>query len=215
MDLFQENVIVTATSFNVQIFSQLWLSRNDIVTPDEFDRGTSVFTPPMVHIDIPRQFALIILQDRLQFVPTCDEEHKSRLIAERIGRLVELLPHTPYSAAGLNFIWHLRPRAPLTISAIGRNLFFRENTPIAREFNVEDAKFGGYYSKNAIGFRLKLSTAPVDIKHGEELVEEVIQFSFNYHLGSTDYIDIRAALNRWDEAKAHSLRLAGEIEEAL
>ena len=212
MELFQENVIITG-HWNVPLISQIWLADHNIVSREEFLAAQSIFTPPMVQIATP-QFQLLVLEERLQFTPSCEELYKAQLIIDRVGSLVNWLPETPYTGLGINFVWHYRPSAPATISSVGRRLFFKEDSPLAREFNTDDAKFGGYYSKNTLGFRLKLSTAPVDVQRTDRPTEEVVQFSFNYHLSSAIHHEIHRALGLWTDAKAHSVALTEAIEEA-
>jgi hypothetical protein len=213
MELFQENVIVTANTFNVSLVSQLWLVNNRIVLEEEFV-GSAMFTLGLVHVTTPR-FSLLVIPNQVQFMPIGDEDGKQQLILERLGGFINLLPHTPYTALGVNFIWHYKPPENTTVAAIGRRFFFKENTPFVRAFDSDDAKFGAYFSKDVLGFRLKLSTTPVDVKHGDERVAEVLQFSFNYHLDSHNTREIHDALDRWHRAKEHSIALVNEFEAAL
>lgn len=213
MDLFLENVVVTANNFNITLVTQLWLVDHGIVLRDEFI-GPQVFTPALVQVTTP-QFQFLAIQNQIQFTLTGEEEQKQQLIDDRLGQFVSLLPHTPFTALGINFIWHFKPSEDTTVAAIGRRLFFRNDTPFAKAFDSPDAKFGAYYSKDALGFRLKLSTAPVDMRRDDRPTEEVIQFSFNYHLESKNAAEIREALKRWHDAKQHSMALINEIEAGL
>ena len=132
MDLFQENVIVTG-HWNIPLLSQVWLADHDIVLREEFLPGQSIFTPAMIQVGT-LEFGLFAIEDRIQFAPTC-EDAKGRLIAEHWGCLVELLPQTPYTGVGLNFIWHYRPSGTATISSTGRRLFFKR-THFSQESSI-------------------------------------------------------------------------------
>lgn len=215
MQLHHENAIVTANNFNVMLVSQVWLINNGIVNVDEFNPPACVFTPPLVHVTTD-DFGLLLMEGRLQFTPTCNEEAKQPLLIDRLGRFITTLPHTPYSGLGLNFVWHWQPNEAHTIQSVGRRLFFHPDTPLANEFNTDDATFGSYFSKNFAGFRLKLSIAPVDVvRHdaqAEASGEEVMQFAFNYHLSSSNANELSNALAQWDAVKAHSRQIVEAIE---
>lgn len=212
MNLFQENAIVTAQNFNVTLLSQLWLIKNGIIAEEELDGTKSIFTPPMVHVITPR-FALLAVEDRIQFTPFV-ETGKGELVSNRLGRIVELLPHTPYTAAGLNFIWHYVPKNE-TVSSIGRRLFLREGTAIAKVFEGNDAKFGGYFSKDVLGFRMKFMVMPAEVRLPGQSEQDIIQFSFNYHFESSNYLDICEALRKWDRAQQDSRDLISAVETSL
>jgi hypothetical protein len=217
MELFQENVIVTANNFNVMLVNPIWLDEHGIVRRDEILPDQYAFTPPLVQI-ATNDFGFLLMENRLQFVLTCEEERKQALIVERVGGFVGLLPHTPYSGLGLNFTWHYQPQQANAISHIGRQLFFKPDTPLAHEFDSDDAKFGAYYSKNVLGFRLKLSALPVDaarIDIPDQPAVELLQFAFNYHFASQSAADIQRALENWSAAKEHSSALINEIEATL
>lgn len=214
MDLFIENLIVTANNFNVTLVTQLWLVNNRIVLENEFV-NPAMFTPGLVQVTSPK-FQLLVIPNQVQFTPTCEEAEKQQLIVDRLGEFINLLPHTPYTALGVNFVWHYKPPDNSSVAKIGRRLFFKEGTPLARAFATDDAKYGAYFSKDAIGFRLNLSTTPVDhLRHGAERADDILQFAFNYHLDSSNAQEIHDALCRWREAKDHSIGLINEIEGAL
>src|SRR5258707_9842242 len=101
MPLISENVVVTANQFNPTIVTQLWLVQNGILTADE---GPGIYVPGFVQVKA-REFELLVLLDRLQFVPTSEPGKRAELVAEKVGTIVRTLPHTPYVAAGLNFVW--------------------------------------------------------------------------------------------------------------
>lgn len=214
MELFQENVIVTANNFNVTLITQLWLVEVGVALRDEFLEG-STFSPAFVKFDTPG-FQFLALQNQIQFQLKGSEDDKQRLVTERLGRFVTSLPHTPYTARGVNFLWHYRPDDPARIPEIGRRLFFKNNTPFAHLLESDDAKFGAYYSKDVLGFRLKLSTAPVDITPPSgQPGHEAIQLNFNYHRNAKNSKEISDSLLMWSEAKQHSQSLADAIEAAI
>jgi hypothetical protein len=213
MDLFQENVIVTASNFNVTLISQVWLIDNGIVRRDEFS-DAMIFTPAIVQFQTPH-FDFLAIPTQLQFEPKGTDEEKQKIIVERLGKFVQTLPHTPYTAMGVNFTWHYKPAPPKTVAQVSRSAFFKSDAKFAKFFSSHDAKFGAYYSKDELGFRLRLNIGPIDIPRPDEAPEEAIQLAFNYHLDANREEDIRSAMERWSRAKQHSTELANEIEKSL
>lgn len=214
VELANANVVIVAHQFNPSVIGQLWLVENQIVGRDDFRQGC-VFTDLMVHV-ISREFALFVAPEQLQFVPLVPIEEQQSLISLRLGHLIETLPHTPYSAVGLNFTWHVRPESA-DMGSFSRRMFFAESKSLFQAFDVEDARFGGYLSKNALGGRLKLDVKPVTTG-SENDRQELMQFAFNLHgdVGRSEKSveSIRQMLNCWDEARAETEKIMASVEGA-
>lgn len=215
LNLANANVVIAAQHFNPSIVNQLWLVDNEIVGRDDFQQGC-IFTDMMVHI-VSREFALLVAMEQLQFVPFVETEHQQELILSRLGHLIETLPHTPYSAAGLNFTWHLKPEAG-DVRQFSRDLFYVGSRSLCQAFDADDARFGGYFSKNILGGRLKLDVKPITVRTKDAELE-LMQFAFNLHLdiGRTKNAvdDIRSLLMRWDEAREETDRIMQEVHGGL
>lgn len=197
----QSNVVVVARQFNPAIFDKFWLVNNNVIAEEDF-KDNCMFTP-MVSQIFSANFNLLVLPDQLQFAPVPGTENAGDLVVSKVGAIVEKLPHTPYIAAGLNFIWHIDSE-PQEFGSFSRFLFYKEDNPLYHEFNSEDARFGAYFSKNILGCRLRLDIKPV-IQKGKTGEEERLQFSFNYHrdLSSDKKVnEILDLLDNWNEAEA-------------
>lgn len=204
------NVVVVAHLFNPSVMSQLWLVKHRLVEEEEFEHGC-VFTDELVHVRT-KNFGIYLVPLQLQFNPLADRTNEQALIVEKLGSIINILPHTPYTAAGLNFVWHFT-QEEAAIKTTTRKLFFKDESPIYGRFDTEDAHFGGYLSKNSLGCRLRLDIKPILVQDSKE---NRIQFAFNYHLDVQSLENPVAAiadlLLRWDEARAESeniLRTAG------
>jgi hypothetical protein len=198
--------VIAAQHFNPSIAKQIWLVDNYIVHREEFkdDQEGVVFTDMFVQVPT-RDFHLLIVPDNCQFTIPPHVERQQELILDRVGRIVSTLPHTPYKAIGLNFIWHLTPPRG-TIAEASRKLFFSPNNLLHRLFDAPDARFGCYSSKESLGFRLKLDVKPMAVLSAENGKEkEAIQYAFNYHCdltGSRNAVEeITSILGRWNEAR--------------
>jgi hypothetical protein len=201
------NAILIAKQFNPSIIRDFWLVDNGLLSRDDFLPGC-VHTDAFVNVR-SRRFSLVVVPDQLQFVPIGEPEELQDIVVEKLGAIVRTLPHTPFSAVGLNFVWHVRLEDE-SIEEVTRGMFAApDHIPLHRAFLEPDAKFGAYCSKDALGCRLKLDVKPIIVKE-----ENRIQFAFNFHLGlpqegSADE-QIVETFRKWDEARSLS---AGMIED--
>lgn len=208
LQLANANVVVVAHHFNPTITDQLWLTEHSIVNREE-PAGPYVFTDMLVQVPT-RDFHLLIVPDRCQLTPSPQIENTQQLIVERLGGLVELLPHTPYRAVGLNFNW-LFTRENDDIEPFALARFFVPGSPLHDLFVAEGSRFGGYMSKAFHNGRLKLDVKPALITT-EQARREVMQFAFNFNLDLVeDGIKVKnllAFLNRWNEASQTANQIA-------
>jgi hypothetical protein len=140
-----------------------------------------------------------------------------------LGGIVQTLPHTPYSACGLNFNY-LATVADDNFQAWDVRLFASEAARRAGATNAAGARFGSYCSFDVLGGRMKLDMKPTRTIRGvREIAEdwqesaEVMRMSFNYHfeVGTSDAPAecVRNALGKWDEAAAHSQATVARLAE--
>ncbi|MCC7086536.1 MAG: hypothetical protein IT427_16175 [Pirellulales bacterium] len=214
--LIHTNVVAVARQFNPSVFSQLWLVRHGIASENEFEQvAESLFTPAIVQVRLPR-FVLLVVPEQLQFAPLPPDVDHSELVLEKMGKIVETLPETPYIAIGLNFQWHFIPET-CEMSKFCRRLFFRDNL-LFSSFDQPDARFGGYMSKDVLGFRLRLDVRPLRVEQPEG-VRELFQFAFNFHTdiasdvqGETSVSQIRRMLGQWNQAREHTRQIVSNLE---
>lgn len=202
--LADANVVVAAKVFNPSITNQLWLFQNDIIGDEKLKKF--VFTEVLSQVQTD-DFRLVIVPQRLQFIADVEEELQQALIVEKVSKIIEALPHTPFLACGLNITWYLEPEhadAP----TICRRLFYKEDTPLSEIMNSDDALFGGYFSKNFHESRLKVDVKPIDAEKENDQKVQLLQFSFNFHkdVENSEHkiTDIETLLRHWDEALART-----------
>lgn len=211
INIVNATAVIVAQQFNPSIITQLWLVKNEILSENDFREGC--ITSPMVSQINSREFSLLTLPDRLQFIPNDAAGENGSLVTTKLGNIVSRLPHTPYSGIGFNFTWHLDPEKT-GIKEFTKSIFYRE-TPLFREFGTEDARYGGYLSKNALGCRLRLDIKPITIS--APIKKEYLQFAFNFHRNLTTENraeEILSLLNRWDEAKNLSSQIVRTVKES-
>lgn len=213
IQLAGSNVIIAARQFNPTVFSQLWLVRNELLAEEDFGPGY-LFSEAIVQMATP-QFLMLVVPSQIQFSPNDQVEDQQALIQEKVGRIVERLPHTPYVAVGLNFVWHMRDEQ-VGIEQLSRELFFKNDSELYRRFDAEDAKFGAYLSRDFGGCRQKLDIKPISLdKSGPEEMQQ-LQFAFNFHRDLTDAEGsvrrIQEMLGRWNEVRAESMRIVESLQ---
>jgi hypothetical protein len=204
--------VIVAQQFNTPIITQLWLVRNGILTDEEFQEG-SIFSDVLVQVrSIP--FQMLVLPDQLQMVPTVPPDQEQDILVQRLGRIVRHLPHTPYKAIGLNFAWHLTP-ADGDIARLSREMFFVPDRPLQRSFADENTHYGGYLSKDFLGFRLKLDVKPVAVPVAGGRLENRLHFGFNYHcdLREDAAREIEERLQHWNDVRQETERIVDSIEQ--
>ncbi len=208
-ELLSSNVVIAARQLNPSIFSQIWLVRNEILAEEDFEPG-SVYSDMAVNVQ-SREFSLVVLPHQLQFAPKVPVEQESRLVAEKVGTVVRELPHTPYDAVGLNFIWHVLPEGE-DIRELSRRLFYVPGSPFFQAFDTSDARYGAYVSKDVLDCRLKLDVKTT-MRNTDQEDSELLRFAFNFHLDvaglERDEVvgAIEKQLQRWEPAKQEAGRI--------
>lgn len=170
-----DGIVLTAHTFNPSIFTETWLQKNEVLDASKFV-GVRVFSPEVAQFQTAEvQVVVVPPQLQITFSDKAADVELPRFIARRV---VELLPHTPYQALGLNFTYFVSPPAETDFFAYDRALFGTGECTLLKEFSVADAKFGRYFSKDVGGARLRLDIKP--IKAGPKNAN-MLQFDFNFH----------------------------------
>ena len=208
-ELIDSNVVIIAHEFNLSIINSVWLFKNKIFTEEELQGRPSL--PILVEAQ-SKDFNFKIVPERLQFSisPKCD--NASHLILSKIAKIINLLPHTPYIAAGFNFTYHIFSK-DTDFAELNRSLFCQHDSKLFSDFNTDDARFGGYFSKDIIGARLRLDAKPLTIQKQDKKEEKLhLAYNFNIPLSPQDDSNIILGfLEKWDEAK----EIAQEITSKL
>ena len=202
--------VVVARRFNVTAAREHWLVKQGIIGENDLLEG-ALFSDTVVQAPTSR-FVLLFLPDQLQFVPTVSSDEEQPIILEKLGKIVGTLPHVPYKALGLNFNWLFRP-ADGDTARVTREMFFVQDRPLFSIFSGQDARFGGYLSKDHGEFRLKLHVTPTTLPQ-EAGEEHCVRFAFNFHRdveGDDAAADILRCLARWDELRTEVGRIIQEV----
>jgi len=209
IDFVDCNIVIIASTFNVNILNTVWLYKNKIFTEKELQGATCL---PVIVEAQSDDFRLHIVPDRLQFSINPKSKNIKKLLSSKIGRVVKLLPHTPFTAAGLNFTYHVTP-SDKDIYKLTRSLFCNEQSKLFDDLEEENVRFGGYFSKDLLGTRFRLDAKPISVVMQNEK-KEILQLAYNFNISlnqEDDYKTIIDLFDKWDEAKRICQKLTNKI----
>jgi hypothetical protein len=198
------NAVLLADQFNPSILSEHWLVRHGII-PDEPGAPDRVFVPGLVSV-ATTDFVLHAVPQRVQFSLRRPAEDGQAILEATLGSVVDLLPHTPYRAMGLNFSWSCVAGDRAAFASGLRAAFAPDGTVLGREFPEADARFGAYASRDVLAMRMRLDVKPVHSELGGQAVEG-LAYEFNFHKDldpDCPVEGIRDAIARWTEARGLS-----------
>ena len=215
-ELSGSSVVLVAHDVNISIFKPLWLERQGILSGDELS-GNFVITPPCVRIPTDR-FELLVLPDRIQLRPDKESTQVQDDVMRVLGGIVSTLPHTPFTAVGLNFEFRIALDEGSKFAAWNKSCFASQYSVDTVGDHVDNARFGTYFSFDVLGMRLKANLAPVTVSEGAygdpkppTGGREAMLGTFNFHRDLTQPVktaDILETLGRWDKAGPLAAQLA-------
>lgn len=207
------NAIVLSPQLNPAIITQAWMIQQLQILPNEFLPEGNIQLP-VVFSSQTRRFQLMVLPDRIQFALQPGHERDGDLVRQVVTGVMAATPHALYTAIGLNFVWTVYSEGE-TNRTTSRNMFYRDGIPFFAKMNVEDARFGAYASKDALGFRLKVDAKPL-AEENPHTDSFRILFNFNFHQDLTDNDrteQIRQLLTHWVQAYDEANRIVHEVSQ--
>jgi len=203
------SIVLTAQTFNPSVFTETWLSEYHVLPTDKLV-GVRVFAPQVAQFQVS-EVQVLVAPPKMQITfPILPEGDNHQLACRIASRTVELLPHTPYKALGLNFDYFVPPAEGQDFNEYDRALFGDGASKLLGEFTTSDSRFGRYFSKDYGEARLKVDVKPV--KAGPQN-KNLLQFSFNFHHAIPEVpLEERARIlirmiSTWEELRNYSQRL--------
>ena len=98
------DVVIAAKYHNPSILNKDFLVRHRMV-PESWKTVENIITPPVSVIKFSNGVQWMIDQDKLIITETCNrpfQQNEDSKVHERASMYVKMLPHTPYTALGLN-----------------------------------------------------------------------------------------------------------------
>jgi hypothetical protein len=212
------STVLVANDVNVSIFKSAWFGRNQVISEDEM-LDDVLISPGIVQIPT-RNFQVIIVPNRIQFfLPPQRFDVGQQEIDRVLGTIVRLLPHTPYTAIGLNFEYIVTPPSADTFYEWNRKWF---SAPLVEKFpeaKDKTSRFGSYFSMDSLEMRLKIDIKPVNVTQEIKNLklssrQEFMRINFNFHEDlpespSPDFII--EILKRWTKASETARNFAANL----
>jgi hypothetical protein len=211
--LVSQNVVIAANVFNPTVFNQTWLVQQQLVHADDVLPGI-IITEALSQVQTAK-FTLLVLPQQLQFILNTTEG-VAELVSGTLGRLVALVPHTPFLATGVNFHWHVDTGDEGTAAA-SRRLFGVGERDVFKHFADVGAQFGAYMSRDVGGgARLKLDIKPIVVRDQAGATLERLLFAFNFHRdvqGDAPIPAMQECFRSWASYDAKAREILADIAE--
>jgi hypothetical protein len=218
--LTDSSAVVVANDVNLSIFKPLWLTRNEVIREDEIGPNLIV-TPALVQVP-SENFELDIFPNRIQLRVRPRHPHASEYLRRILGGVVELLPHTPYRAVGLNFDYLVAVSETGTFAEWNRREFAAP-FPLRVAIGADNtAEYGAYFSYDVFDMRLKVDAKPITVNETKtiegvaiEAGQELMRLNFNFHSDIPQESEPRLIVERleiWNQAVEHADAVVGNLE---
>jgi len=102
------SAVLIARDVNQSIFKPAWLLNQGILLEGETDGSETVFAPGITRVATD-SFELLVLPDRIQLRLPPDVRDGDAFVTRVLGGITRTLPHTPFSAVGLNNQYEVCP----------------------------------------------------------------------------------------------------------
>ena len=184
-------------------------------------KGDIVMTPLAVQIP-STNFQFMALPDRIQFSVNRQYPDAQSDINRIVGGIVMKLPHTPYTAIGINFQYLVAPESGDASVNWERTLFASPVSNKLEGIEAENVRYGCYLSFDSLEMRLKIDIKPTNAGRNIEALcnswhhgQELIRIHFNFHTDVTNteaHAELVAdKLRKWTEAFTLSQEIRDKI----
>lgn len=198
--LNKATIVILAKEFNPSIVTKDWLSREGIVQGEAINFANvptfSFFESDNFIITVaPDRFEVVLKIAKLVDYRTLDLES----LVSVAETFTERLPHTPYKAVGINYIWKAESEGDENITSILKEKFLSDKKMFSRLCPEKDSYVGSIIYFPHDGFKVKLVIEPVldTMKH--------ITCNFNYNAITLSYKEVREriekAIENWSNSK--------------
>ena len=183
-ELRRADIVIMASAHNPSIISPQWLKDKSLIA-EESDHF--VHTPDFSLFD-SESFSLIVDHQRLQITVKKQDKNSLESLANIASNYIELLPHIPYKALGLNFVWTIEVDNGEKLPKIGLNINKSDLMPV---FEGHEIGYGGIIYARKEPYMLKLVIEP----QGETTI--VHNFNYNHELAGMSVKDIVKLINNF------------------
>ncbi|MDD2353678.1 MAG: hypothetical protein PHX56_09040 [Atribacterota bacterium] len=162
--IYKSSIVILASSHNPSILSPEWINKNNVYDkkPDRF-----VNTNDFSFLDF-KELSIVLDMNRLTISSKKHSEKTLELLSRIAGKYLELLPHNPYKALGLNFGWQIISPS----NKINLTINNHDKDNISNFLNENKIIFGGIIYVNMENCKLRINIEPND---------NILLYNFNYH----------------------------------
>lgn len=212
LKLLAANAVLVARDLNVAPLQQLWFVRNGLVTAEDFmPEPGMIFSPIAVNFST-RDFGFFAVSERVQVsLPSIGPSSKD-VLARVVGQFAKAIGSPSlFPALGFNFLYSIHPESPSAFAEQTRRIFISDAHPWLKDFASSDARFGGYLSRDFMGFRQKTNCRPVRGEDGQEM----LKVDQNFHIDISSISQIEEALSKWADCAASAEALSSSLNQCL
>jgi len=109
--------VVVLGSFSPQVFQPAWFARYELIPDSEADEAEIQIVHPQIVSFSTSRFEIKVEQNRLSVISAVVPSHSA--IRDLVIGLIDLVPHTPMTAIGINAQYHFRLASREDLDAIG------------------------------------------------------------------------------------------------
>ena len=187
-------VVVVAKYHNPSILNKDFLARHGIV-PDSWRSVEAITTLPVSVIKYSNGVQWTVDQDRLTIAEECDrpfQQNEDSMVHDRASLYVETLPHTPYTALGLNYTASIIRKDPEK---------WITQQFLSKAFHSKELTMQPTFTMNAGDATLKLNFRVGKVNRGKESHKSVI-INCNIHYGGGFSSDaLKTKISKWKKGK--------------
>ena len=189
--LIRADVVIVASAHNPSIMAPQWLKDNSLIVeePTQF-----VHTPDFSLFE-SESFLLVVDNQRMQITVKKQDNQSLESLANIASSYVKLLPHIPYKALGLNFIWTIEVGDGEKLPKIELNI---NKSDLMSVFEGHEVDCGGIIHARKEPYMLKVV---IELQGRDALVHN---FNYNHELEGTSVEDIVKLINNFLTIKEDS-----------
>ncbi len=208
-EIVSQNLVVVANSFNPSIFSSRWLEKQGVIKSDEVVEP-EMLTPVAAKITT-KEYGLLVVPERLQLTFNKDVKTKKSTIDNVVMKIINELKHTPFSAAGFNYIFEYWPSDSGKFIELNQKLLSNYN-PIANSVGKgAKTRYGFSCIEKVNGFEMRL-----DVKPHVKSKKEFLLFNFNFnrmlHDGDSKVQELTDVCDEFDNIEKYCSNILNDFQ---
>ncbi len=176
------DIVLLASKFNPSIITKDWLYHNDVIR----DTLKDFVNTPIFSVTETETFLIILDEKRLHWKVKQVSLENLKLACAKLSRIVDLLPHTPYTTMGFNFTYTLKK------GVCNINLLFEEKRKNIVKLFSKDYELGANLLFPFDNFSVNFNLSPL-LKD-----KEIRRARLNFNASVKDIESLKVMLQKQD-----------------